>query len=91
MYYLFTGIKKGIVEVADLVAVNKSDGDLVSAARLIQGEYMSALKFIRKMNPHWDPQVLLVSRKGFFISHQTTILPSVYMTFFSYDKNSRLI
>nr|XP_022326557.1 methylmalonic aciduria type A protein, mitochondrial-like [Crassostrea virginica] len=55
------GIKKGIVEVADLVAVNKSDGDLVSAARLIQGEYMSALKFIRKMNPHWDPQVLRIS------------------------------
>lgn len=56
MHFL-TGIKKGIVEVADLVAVNKSDGDLVSAARIIQAEYMSALKFIRKVNVNWTPQV----------------------------------
>lgn len=55
------GIKKGIVEVADLVAVNKCDGDLVSAARIIQGEYMSALKFIRKVNVNWTPQVLRIS------------------------------
>lgn len=45
------------MEVADLVAVNKCDGDLVSAARIIQGEYMSALKFIRKVNLNWSPQV----------------------------------
>lgn len=43
--------------MADLVAVNKCDGDLVSAARIIQGEYMSALKFIRKVNVNWTPQV----------------------------------
>lgn len=55
--HFWTGIKKGIVEVADLVAVNKCDGDLVSAARIIQGEYMSALKFIRKVNVNWTPQV----------------------------------
>lgn len=55
--HFWTGIKKGIVEVADLVAVNKCDGDLVSAAQIIQGEYMSALKFIRKVNLNWSPQV----------------------------------
>ncbi|XP_056013230.1 methylmalonic aciduria type A protein, mitochondrial-like isoform X2 [Ostrea edulis] len=55
------GIKKGIVEVADLVVVNKCDGDLVNAAQIIQSEYISALKFIRKMNPLWSPQVLRIS------------------------------
>lgn len=66
--HFWTGIKKGIVEVADLVAVNKCDGDLVSAARMIQGEYMSALKFIRKVNLNWSPQVnIWVIIKCFFV------------------------
>lgn len=55
------GIKKGIVEVADLVVVNKCDGDLVNSARIIQSEYMSALKFIRKVNINWSPEVLRIS------------------------------
>jgi len=51
------GIKKGIVEVADVVVVNKCDGDLVPAARRIQTEYTSALKFVRPKTRHWRPQV----------------------------------
>ena len=51
------GIKKGIVEVADVVVVNKSDGDLVRAARRIQTEYTSALKFVRPKTSQWNPQV----------------------------------
>lgn len=51
------GIKKGIVEVADIVVVNKSDGDLVPAARRIQTEYTSALKFIRPRSKTWRPCV----------------------------------
>lgn len=51
------GIKKGIVEVADLVAVNKADGDLLAAARRIQAEYVSALKFVRPRSKHWKPRV----------------------------------
>lgn len=52
-----TGIKKGIVEVADIVVINKSDGDLVPAARRIQTEYTSALKFIRPKSKTWRPCV----------------------------------
>lgn len=52
-----TGIKKGIVEVADIVVINKSDGDLVPAARRIQTEYTSALKFIRPKSKAWRPCV----------------------------------
>ena len=51
------GIKKGIVEVADVVVVNKSDGDLVPAAQRIQTEYTSALKFVRPKTSQWHPQV----------------------------------
>ena len=57
-HYSVLGIKKGIVEVADLVVVNKSDGDLIPAARRIQGEYISALKFARTRNSKvWRPKV----------------------------------
>ncbi|XP_060599591.1 methylmalonic aciduria type A homolog, mitochondrial-like [Ruditapes philippinarum] len=55
------GIKKGIVEVADLVVVNKSDGDLIPAARRIQMEYISAVKYMRKRSTVWKPQVLRIS------------------------------
>lgn len=70
MEYLFhdlPGIKKGIVEVADLVVVNKSDGDLVSAARRIQMEYVSALKFVRPRSKLWRPKVSTGSEK--FLLH----------------------
>ncbi|WAR00830.1 MMAA-like protein, partial [Mya arenaria] len=49
-------IKKGIVEVADIVIVNKSDGDLVPAARRIQMEYVSAVKYMRYRSSVWKPQ-----------------------------------
>jgi LAO/AO transport system kinase len=57
MAFMLSGIKKGIVEVADVVVVNKSDGDLVPAARRIQTEYLSALKFVRPKSRNWRPTV----------------------------------
>ena len=51
------GIKRGIVEVSDLVVVNKSDGDLEPAARRIQAEYISALKYMRQRSLVWKPMV----------------------------------
>ncbi|CAG2246298.1 argK [Mytilus edulis] len=55
------GIKKGIVEVADLVIINKSDGELVPAARRIQAEYISALKYSRRRSKFWKPEVTRIS------------------------------
>ncbi|KAK3740727.1 hypothetical protein RRG08_048970 [Elysia crispata] len=55
------GIKKGIVEVSDVVVVTKCDGDLLPAARRIQSEYISALKFMRPRSRVWKPQVTQVS------------------------------
>lgn len=55
------GIKRGIIEMADLVVVTKSDGDLVVPARRIQAEYTSALKLLRKKSKIWKPKVVRIS------------------------------
>ncbi|XP_064306349.1 methylmalonic aciduria type A protein, mitochondrial isoform X1 [Phalacrocorax carbo] len=57
------GIKRGIIEMADLVAINKADGDLVVPARRIQAEYVSAMKLLRKRSKVWRPKVMRVSAK----------------------------
>lgn len=58
------GIKRGIVEMADLVAITKSDGDLVVPARRIQAEYVSALKLLRKRSQVWSPKVIRISARS---------------------------
>ncbi|KAM8968441.1 methylmalonic aciduria type A protein, mitochondrial isoform 2-T4 [Sarcophilus harrisii] len=57
------GIKRGIIEMADLVVITKSDGDLVVPARRIQAEYVSALKLLRKRSKVWKPKVVRISAK----------------------------
>ncbi|KAG0360291.1 hypothetical protein BGZ54_009626 [Gamsiella multidivaricata] len=52
------GMKKGIMELSDLVIVNKSDGALVDSARNAQIEYTSALKFVKAISAHWKPKVI---------------------------------
>ncbi|XP_032991097.1 methylmalonic aciduria type A protein, mitochondrial isoform X3 [Rhinolophus ferrumequinum] len=58
------GIKRGIIEMADLVAITKSDGDLVVPARRIQAEYVSALKLLRKRSEVWRPKVVRISARS---------------------------
>ncbi|MFC3675050.1 methylmalonyl Co-A mutase-associated GTPase MeaB [Ferrovibrio xuzhouensis] len=55
------GIKRGIMELADLVIVNKADGELLKPARLAQADYRAALHLMRPRHPEWTVQVLLVS------------------------------
>ena len=55
------GIKRGIVELADLVVVNKSDGDLVAAANHAAAEYRHALALLRPPVEGWQVPVLQVS------------------------------
>ncbi|XP_065544192.1 methylmalonic aciduria type A protein, mitochondrial [Lathamus discolor] len=57
------GIKRGIIEMADLVAINKADGDLVVPARRIQAEYVSAMKLLRRRSKVWRPKVMRISAK----------------------------
>jgi LAO/AO transport system kinase len=51
------GIKRGIVELVDLIVVNKCDGDLKSAAGRIAADYHGALGLLRSTSPHWQPEV----------------------------------
>lgn len=55
------GIKRGITELADLVVVNKADGDLKTAADQAVAEYTAALHMLRPRSAHWTPRVLQVS------------------------------
>jgi LAO/AO transport system kinase len=55
------GIKKGILEIADALAVNKADGDNLARATRAAAELNAALKFFRHASPHWTPPVLTVS------------------------------
>lgn len=55
------GIKRGIVEIADLLVVNKADGDLLAAAKRARTDYRSALHMLRPDSPLWQPRVLMCS------------------------------
>lgn len=55
------GIKKGIMELADLVVVNKADGDNVQAAELACRELNNALHYLRHATPGWTTKALTCS------------------------------
>lgn len=55
------GLKRGIVELADLVIVNKADGDLADAAGRVAGEYANALHLLRPATPYWTSRVVTCS------------------------------
>jgi len=54
------GIKKGIVELADALVINKSDGEGEGLAAATQSQYQSALSLLRSES-HWAPRVLRCS------------------------------
>ena len=55
------GIKRGIVEFADLVLVNKADGEFAEAAARTAADYASAMRLIRPPSPGWAVPVRAVS------------------------------
>ncbi len=55
------GIKRGIMELADLIVVNKADGDRLAAARRARGDFRHALRMLPPSTPGWDTPVLLAS------------------------------
>ncbi len=55
------GIKRGIVELADLVVVNKADGDLLAEAGRVRADYQAALHLLRPSSAAWTPEVLACS------------------------------
>jgi LAO/AO transport system kinase len=57
------GIKKGIVELADLLVVNKADGPLLQAAQRTVADYRAALRLIRPLSASWTPEVIAASAR----------------------------
>jgi len=55
------GLKRGIMELADVVVVNKADGELATAAGVTAADYGSALHLVRPRVPGWTPRVLTCS------------------------------
>ncbi len=55
------GIKKGVLELADSLVVNKADSTQLEAAERCAGEYARALGLLRAQSPNWAPRVLMVS------------------------------
>jgi LAO/AO transport system kinase len=55
------GIKKGILELADALAINKADGDNVAQAQQAATQYIAALNLFRHTSPTWNPPVVTLS------------------------------
>jgi len=55
------GIKKGVFELADALAVNKADGDGAARARVALGDLRSALRYLPHRRASWQPRALAVS------------------------------
>jgi len=55
------GIKKGLVELADMIAINKADGDNIKRANRAATDYRSALHILGPRSERWHPPVLTYS------------------------------
>lgn len=55
------GIKRGIMEMADGIVINKADGDNINRAQLAQAQYRSALHLFPPTASGWQPEVLTYS------------------------------
>jgi len=57
------GIKRGILELVDVLAVNKADGPLLDRARMTKADYESALHLFAPGAGGWTPPVMLCSAR----------------------------
>lgn len=57
------GIKKGVLELADALTINKADGDNIEKAALSKKTYETALHLIQPSSPTWTPPVMTCSAK----------------------------
>ncbi|MBN1650503.1 MAG: methylmalonyl Co-A mutase-associated GTPase MeaB [Bacteroidales bacterium] len=55
------GIKRGIMEMADMLIINKADGDNYQKARIAKTEYVNALHLFPKPPSNWGPETALCS------------------------------
>lgn len=58
------GIKKGVIELADLIVVNKADGDNRQRARMAKAEYNRVLHFLQPATEGWQTKAILTSAQS---------------------------
>ncbi len=77
------GIKRGIMEMADTIVINKADGDNVKRAKLAQQEYKNALHLFPPTESEWYPKVQLTS------SIKNTGIEEVWTTVLEYITHTK--
>lgn len=77
------GIKKGIMEMADVLVVHKADGDNVTKAKLARLDYQNALHLFPPQQNQWFPPVLLCS------SLEKTGHTDIWETVLSYQRQTQ--
>lgn len=77
------GIKKGILELADAVVINKADGDALRQAQQALAQYSSAMELMRH-DPHWKAEVLLCS------ALEKNNLDAIYQMVEKYKESTKL-
>ena len=76
------GIKKGVVELADMIAVNKADGDNIRRATQAAAEYRAALHILKPASDGWSPPVITYS------ALTGDGLPAIWQTICDYRQSS---
>jgi LAO/AO transport system kinase len=66
------GIKRGIMEMADIIAINKSDGQNIHKASLAASQFRNALHLFPPSDSGWEPKVLTCS------AHESTGIESIW-------------
>lgn len=55
------GIKRGVMELADIIVINKADGELIPVAKRAASEYRGAVGLMRPKSKKWMPKVMMTS------------------------------
>ena len=77
------GIKRGIMEMADLIAINKADGNNIEKAGIAQAQYRNAIHLFPRKESDWDPQVLTCS------AYNKTGIREIWAQVENYQKQTR--
>lgn len=75
------GIKKGIMEMADMVVINKADGTNIQQSKLAKNQYQNALHIFPESESGWHPLVSMVS------STQNEGIDTVWNTILNYKQH----
>ena len=55
------GLKKGLIELADMIAINKADGEMAGRAAVTAADYTAALHILTPQSANWRPPVIQIS------------------------------